>query len=228
MIVCLSSNLLKDKLNFRFSADTGAGAGPGTSAEGLEGGVSAAAKDEDDATEIPVEVLGEGDGEPDSDGEAREITVAEEEYQKLVGDLERFRDIALRSQADLDNYRKRMVRELEEGRRYANNDLLERLLPIVDNFELGLMAAKQSTDQNIYLGMSMVQRQLADFLEASGLKAIPAEGQPFDPKVHEAVSQEASSEVPAGQVIRLTRKGYKLGDRLLRAANVVVSTGPEA
>ena len=200
---------------FYFSADHGAA------------GASAPAGDNlDDAAERPSDFEGADEGE--TAPEPATVTVTVEEYQKLAADVERFRDIALRSQADLDNYRKRMVRELEEGRRYANNDLLERLLPVVDNFELGLMAARQSADQNIVLGMSMVQRQLADFLESSGLKAVEADGAPFDPKVHEAVAQEVSDTVPAGTVIRQTRKGYRQGERLLRAANVVVSTGPAA
>lgn len=184
---------------------------------------------EDPEATVDFSASDEPEGPSGDDAEAHAegatILLTESEHQKLLADLERYRDIALRSQADLDNYRKRMVRELEEGRRYANNDLLERLLPIVDNFELGLMAAKQSSDQNIFMGMAMVQRQLADFLESSGLTAISAEGQPFDPKLHEAVAQETSETVPVGQVIRQTRKGYRQGERLLRAANVVVSTG---
>lgn len=199
-----------------FSADNGAAGAP--------------AGDNYANTDAPVDELpSDFEGADEEQGQdAPTITVSEEEYKKLVADVERFRDLALRSQADLDNYRKRMVRELEEGRRYANNDLLERLLPVVDNFELGLLAARQSADQNIVMGMSMVQRQLADFLENSGLKPVEADGAPFDPKVHEAVAQEASDTVPAGTVIRQTRKGYRQGERLLRAANVVVSTGPAA
>jgi molecular chaperone GrpE len=202
------SNLLNFKeMNLRWSADAGAEAAGADTAEAVEGVVEDA---------------------PEEAGEAPVITVAEEEYQKLVADVERFRDLALRSQADLDNYRKRMIREIDENRRRANNDLLERLLPVVDNFELGLMAARQSGDQNIVMGMSMVQRQLADFLDQSGLKPVEVDGVPFDPKVHEAVSQEASDTVPAGHVIRASRKGYRLGENLLRAATVVVSTGPAA
>ncbi len=138
----------------------------------------------------------------------------------------RFKDLAMRAQADLDNYRKRAVREKEDAIRYANTSLLEKLLPVLDNFELGLEAARSAPDTaSIIQGMSMVQKQLQDFLKAHGVEAVPAEGQAFDPGHHEAVAQEHSPGVPEGHVVRLLRKGYKLKDRLLRASSVTVSKG---
>jgi len=138
----------------------------------------------------------------------------------------RFKDLALRAQADLDNYRKRAIREKEESIRYANSSLLEKLLPVLDNFELGLEAARSATDTaSIVQGMAMVQTQLQDFLKSQGVEAIPAEGEVFDPARHEAVAQENSDSVPEGHVVRLLRKGYKLKDRLLRASSVTVSKG---
>ncbi|HRH96917.1 MAG TPA: nucleotide exchange factor GrpE, partial [Prosthecobacter sp.] len=80
----------------------------------------------------------------------------------------------------------------------------------------------------IFMGMSMVSRQLADFLRESGVQEVEAQGKAFDPNLHEAVAQEASAEVPEGTIIRVTRRGYKLKDRLLRAASVIVSSGPAA
>lgn len=138
----------------------------------------------------------------------------------------RFKDLALRAQADLDNYRKRATREKEESIRYANSSLLEKLLPVLDNFELGLEAARSATDTaSIVQGMSMVQSQLQEFLKSQGVEVIPAEGEVFDPARHEAVAQENSETVPEGHVVRLLRKGYKLKDRLLRASSVTVSKG---
>ncbi len=138
----------------------------------------------------------------------------------------RYRDLALRAQADFDNFRKRAAREKEEAMRYANNGLLERLLPVLDNFELGMMAARQTTGaETIVTGMSMVQRQLEDFLRDAGVTVIDAAGTKFDPHLHEALGHEASVEVPEGHVVRQLRKGYKLKDRLLRPANVFVSNG---
>ncbi len=146
-------------------------------------------------------------------------------FGQLQSDLERFRDLALRSQADFDNFRKRSAREKEDAVKYANSNLLERLIPIIDNFELGLAAAGAQESSPIVAGMSMVARQLNDFLAESGVTPIDATGQPFDPNIHEAISHEPSTQVPEGHVIRQVRKGFKLKDRLLRPANVIVSKG---
>jgi molecular chaperone GrpE len=145
----------------------------------------------------------------------------------LQADLDRFRDLALRSQADFENYKKRSAREKDEAIKYANSSLLERLVGIIDNFELGLAAAKeQGADSPIYSGMVLVQKQLSDLLAESGLQPIEAEGRTFDPNVHEAIAHEPSDQFPEGIVVRQTRRGYRLKDRLLRPAKVVVSSGP--
>ena len=144
----------------------------------------------------------------------------------LQADLDRFRDLALRSQADFENYKKRAAREKEEAIKYANSSLLERLVTIIDNFELGLEAAKGEGERSaIYSGMTLVLKQLNDFLVENGLQPIEAEGKKFDPNVHEAIAHE-SSEFPEGTVIRQTRRGYRFKDRLLRPARVVISSGP--
>jgi molecular chaperone GrpE len=145
---------------------------------------------------------------------------------QLQGDLDRFRDLALRSQADFENFRKRAAREKEDAVKYANAAFLERLIPILDNFELGLSAARSGTDNSpIIAGMDMVAKQLNDFLLSSGVEPVDGEGKPFDPNLHEAVAQEESADIAEGIVIRQLRKGYKLRDRLLRPATVVVSKG---
>lgn len=149
--------------------------------------------------------------------------------ENLQTDLDRFRDLALRSQADFDNYKKRAAREKEEAIKYANSSLLERLIAIVDNFELGLTAAKGEGGKSpIYSGMSMVLKQLTDFLADNGLAPIDAEGQRFDPNLHEAIAHESNSSVPAEHVIRQTRRGYRMKDRLLRPSSVVVSSGAKS
>jgi molecular chaperone GrpE len=151
---------------------------------------------------------------------------AEDPTAGLQADLDRFRDLALRSQADFENYKKRSAREKEEAIKYANSSLLERLVGIIDNFELGLAAAKnQGAASPIYSGMVLVQKQLNDLLAENGLQTIEAEGKKFDPNLHEAIAHEAS-ELPEETVIRQTRRGYRLKDRLLRPARVVVSSGP--
>ena len=145
----------------------------------------------------------------------------------LQADLDRFRDLALRSQADFDNYKKRAAREKEDAIKFANSSLLERLIAIVDNFELGLSAARgEGENSPVFMGMNMVLKQLTDFLGDNGLQPIDAEGQKFDPNLHEAIAHEPSATVPEGTVIRQTRRGYRLKERLLRPSSVVVSSGP--
>src|ERR1700736_3733467 len=152
----------------------------------------------------------------------------EDSMATMQADLDRFRDLAARSQADFENYKKRCAREKEEGIKYANTVLLEKLVPIVDNFELGLEAARGEGGKSpIYSGMSLVLKQLNDFLADNGLQPIEAVGQKFDPNLHEAIAHEPSNEVPEEHVVRQTRRGYRFKDRLLRPSSVVVSSGPK-
>jgi molecular chaperone GrpE len=157
-----------------------------------------------------------------------EQTDGDDPVAGLQADLDRFRDLAMRSQADFENYKRRCAREKEEAIKYANTSLLEKLVSIVDHFELGLEAARAEGGGKspIYSGMSLVLKQLQDFLVENGLQPIDAVGQKFDPNLHEAIAHEPSDEVPEGVVIRQTRRGYRLKDRLLRPSAVVVSSGP--
>jgi molecular chaperone GrpE len=173
--------------------------------------------------------------EPTPEDLFAEEAAAEAELQEAAdpappgetSEVEKFREMALRARADLDNYRKRVAREKEDSIRYANLSLLERLLPVVDNFELGLMAARSAPDAAAVIsGLDMVRKQLAEFLKDQGMEVIDAEGKVFDPNLHEAMGSEANDSVSEGSVIRQVRKGYKLRDRLLRPASVFVSTGP--
>jgi molecular chaperone GrpE len=175
----------------------------------------------------------EREGEMNSSAHAKEASTAaesgadsEDALAGLQADLDRFRDLALRSQADFENYKKRATREKEDAVKYANSSLLQRLVSILDNFELGLAAAKTEGKQSpIYSGMVLVQKQLNDLLEENGLQAIEAENKQFDPNLHEAIAHEPS-ETAEGTVIRQARRGYRFKDRLLRPARVVVSSGP--
>ena len=159
----------------------------------------------------------------------------EESDQKIVDPLEdakndaaHWKDIAARNQAELDNYRKRMAREKSDAIRFANASLLSELLPVIDNFQMGLSAAmNEDPDSIISKGMEMVQKQLEEFFTSQGAIPVSAEGNEFNPNLHEAISQETSETIPEGHVISEIRKGYTLNERLLRAANVIVSKGPE-
>jgi molecular chaperone GrpE len=166
----------------------------------------------------------EGTAPDQADEQTEESLLAQ-----MQNDVDRFKDLALRTQADFENFRKRAAREKEEAAKFANAAFLERLLPILDSFELGLNAARSGAkDSPILAGMEMVAKQLEDFLLSVGVEPVQAEGQPFDPNLHEAVAQEVSAEVPEGVIVRQLRKGFKLRDRLLRPATVMVSKGSGA
>jgi molecular chaperone GrpE len=138
------------------------------------------------------------------------------------------KDRLLRAQAEWDNSRKRILREKEEAVRYAGEAILEKLLPVLDNFEAGMQAAKSATDARaIAQGLEMVLAQFKQALRDAGVEPIDAVGHPFDPHRHEALGHHESHEHPEGHVLSQIRKGYKLKDRLLRAASVFVAKPPE-
>jgi len=136
----------------------------------------------------------------------------------------RLRDAWLRTAADFDNFRKRARRELEEARRGGREDLLRSLLPVFDNLDRALQSSQRSTDVKAMAdGLSMVQRQFVDALGREGITRVPTVGHPFDPNLHEAIQQVETDSHPPGTVIAEVQFGYMQGDRLLRAAMVVVA-----
>jgi molecular chaperone GrpE len=175
---------------------------------------------DDDGTEVEVKVnVGGDEPEGTSEGELDPLEKAEREAAD-------WRERAMRTQAELENFRKRMTRERGEAIQYANARLFESLLPILDNFEMGLKAAKNESEESmIFQGMNMVFRQVQDFLQDNGVTALDPEGEVFDPNLQEAVEQQFSDEVEEGRIIAVLRRGFRLNERLLRAANVIVSKG---
>jgi molecular chaperone GrpE len=159
------------------------------------------------------------------------IVVSNELFQAAVAQAAQaaeLKDRLLRAQAEWDNSRKRILREKEEAVRYAGESFLERLLPVLDNFEMGMQAAKSATDAKaIAQGLEMVLAQFQQALRDAGVEVIEAVGHPFDPHRHEALGHHESHEHPEGHVLSQMRKGYKLKDRLLRAASVFVAKPPE-
>jgi molecular chaperone GrpE len=127
----------------------------------------------------------------------------------------------LRLAADFDNYRKRVAREQVDLTRRANERLLNELLPVLDDLERALAAAEQHEEAKLEEGVRLVQRELADALEREGLAEIETNGV-FDPPVHEALLSQPS-DAEEGSVIEVVQKGYRLGDRVLRPARVVVA-----
>ena len=136
----------------------------------------------------------------------------------------------VRSVADLDNYRKRAVRDREDAAHRAATRILEDLLPVLDNLALGLQAAKASGAdlKTLIGGVEMVGQQLKTALAGHGLVEIAPLGKPFDPNLHEAIAQQPHADHPVDHVAAVVRTGYTLNGRLVRAASVVVSTGAPA
>lgn len=144
----------------------------------------------------------------------------------MAAEIEKWKDTALRTAAELDNFRKRSARDMQDARAYANADLLRSFIPILDTYEMGLEAARAESETSIvFQGLNMVRGMFQNFLKEQNVEEIPALGQPFDPNLHEAMTSEPDATVAEGTVIRVLRRGYRLKDRLLRAAAVVVSSG---
>jgi molecular chaperone GrpE len=163
---------------------------------------------------------------------ASEISVEEfNELQSKAAKADEHWEKYVRAIADLDNYKKRATRERLDAIKYANEALIEKLLPIVDNFEAALAAASSAqanaaTVDSLKMGVNMIYTQLKNFLTENGAEEIDALNKPFDPNLHEAVSQQATEDAPEGQVVQQMRKGYKYRDRLIRPAMVVVAKKP--
>jgi molecular chaperone GrpE len=168
-------------------------------------------------------------GSPDPiDGLPATLTSAEiDDLKERAAKADESWDRFLRQTADFDNYKKRAAREKQEASTFANENLLQKLIPTLDAFEKALAAA--GTDpaaQSLRAGIVMVSSQLKSTLAEAGLEEIDATGQIFDPNSHEALSQQETDEVPEGHVLQQIRKGYKFRNRLLRPAGVIVAKKP--
>lgn len=139
---------------------------------------------------------------------------------------EEFKLLAMRTRADFENYQRRATRDAAQERRYAHGPLALELLPILDNLDRATAAAKQAGETGpLVQGVGMVQSQYLDALKRHGINRIEAQGQPFDPNLHQAVMQQPSDQ-PPNTVLQVLEQGYTLHDRVLRPARVIVSTEP--
>jgi molecular chaperone GrpE len=184
------------------------------------------------------DVVGESGGEEPAghrlETAAAGVALTAEEVEALrakASKADEHWDRLLRVQADLENYRKRAVRERQEAVVGTQVSLLGRLLPVLDSFEMALEAARESDGTNLETlkaGLGMMQQQLRATLGEAGLEEIDASNQPFNPSLHEALSTRETAEVPEGHVLQQVRKGYRLGERLVRPASVIVARNPGA
>lgn len=140
-------------------------------------------------------------------------------------------DRLLRATADFENFKKRAAREKQEAIKYANESLLQKLLPVLEHLDMALAAAQAAAPtegDSLHKGVNMISQQLKTVLTEAGLEEIDASGKAFDPHLHEAISQQETPDVPEGHVVQQLRKGYRLNGRLLRPASVVVAKQPSA
>ena len=155
------------------------------------------------------------------------------ELQARAAKADEHWDRLLRTAADLENFKKRAARERDEVAQSSTAALIQKLLPVLDHFEMAQAAAQtaeapQGGIASLQDGIAMIQQQLKSILTEAGLEEVNANGRPFDPAVHEAVMQMETPDAPEGQVVQQIRKGYKLHDQLLRPAAVVVAKQPSA
>ncbi len=170
--------------------------------------------------------------DPDGDAPAlepeEEIRQLREALEAKTLEVEEHRDRYLRAAAEFDNARKRAAREREEYTRYANESLLRELLPVLDNFERALQAARgEAAAAAVTAGVELIQRELLRVLEKFGVTSFTSVGQPFDPERHEAIARVPTQSQPEGTVVDETARGYLLNGRVLRPAMVTVASSPD-
>lgn len=148
-----------------------------------------------------------------------------QEVERMQKELSEARDRLLRSQAEFDNFRKRSRRELDDERKFANVPLLRDLLPVADNMERAIEAAKKTADVATLLeGFRMVRQQLETVLGQYDCRPIEALGEHFDPNLHQAITTQPSPQHPANTVVGVVQQGYQVHNRVVRPSQVIVST----
>ncbi len=171
--------------------------------------------------ELPSSDDSEDSPQPAS-AEAQRGTAEMPELQKVRAERDTLLDRLARMQADFDNARKRASREQQEFRDYALADAIKALLPTLDSFERALQTSREQSD--LRNGVELIYRQLQDTLSKLGVRPIPAKGEPFDPRFHEAIEMVETADAPDHQILEELQRGYKLKDRLLRPAMVKVAS----
>jgi molecular chaperone GrpE len=177
----------------------------------------------EDTQNTPIDVEHEL---PQSDARDDSMSAQPSELEKLKSENALYLDRLARLQAEFENFRKRNLREQQEFRDYALTDFLKQLLPILDSLDLALKAEGVST-VDFRSGVELIDRQFHDVLTRLGVEPIAAQGQPFDPSQHQAIQMVETSDVPDHHVIDELQRGYRLRDRVLRAAMVRVAQNPQ-
>ena len=188
---------------------------------------------DESATEGPPGPTDEARSSEENDAQlsGEDVSAAKDspDPEELRKEISALQDRLLRGQAELENFRRRSLREVDEIRKYQSLPVLRDLLPVVDNLERAVKSAEQMDDVTSLLeGIRMVAQQLGDTLKAHSVKVVSPGGESFDPNLHEALSQVPSDEFPPMTVIEVVETGYRLHDRVVRPARVIVSCAPAA
>jgi molecular chaperone GrpE len=145
---------------------------------------------------------------------------------RLQAERDALFDRLARQQAEFENLRKRSAREQSEFKDYATANTVKSLLPILDSFDLALKAQGDTNGNDLRKGLELIRKQMDEVLTKLGVQRVPAEGEPFDPRYHEAIEMVESSDTPDNHVLGELQRGYKMKDRLLRPAMVRVARNP--
>jgi molecular chaperone GrpE len=175
----------------------------------------------DNGNETPVSAAGAETGGTSEQRIAELEAQLEQARAEATGNWDKY----LRERAEMDNVRKRVDRNAADRIRREKNDLLHKVLEVMDNLDRAMHFEETMDRESLHQGLRMVQWQLNELLRGEGLTPVPTVGEPFDPRVHEAIEQIQSQEHPEGTVVEEVRKGYMLGDEMIRPARVKVSAG---
>ena len=181
-------------------------------------------QNEEEAVEIPVEVVAEAEtGEQVSHKGmlSAEVEALKKQLEEADAKASEYKDNWMRSQAEFQNYRKRIERDNDMLRVHMKGDIVKKILPVLDDLERALQ--NRPADESWANGIELIARKFQTVLEGEGVKRIEAEGKEFDPNFHEAISNEPSDEVESGHVIAVVQNGYMLGERVIRPALVRVA-----
>ncbi len=181
-------------------------------------------KHEEEVVEIPVEAVAEAEAGTEAQVEepvSAEVEALKKQLEESEARVSEFKDSWMRSQAEFQNYKKRVERDNDMMRASMKGDIVKRILPVLDDLERALQ--NRPADESWANGIELIVRKFQTTLESEGVKRIEAEGKEFDPNFHEAISNEPNDEVESGHVIAIVQNGYMLGERVIRPALVRVA-----
>jgi molecular chaperone GrpE len=185
--------------------------------------------EQEDAGRDSDETYPAGGSQADAESVDRKISdVSEDIHQKIMHERDEYLESLQRLQADFANFRKRVLKESQGSTGRASAEIVEDLLPVLDNFERAMQSAVEHDEKVLSEGVELVYRQLRDVLDRRGLCEIVAEGEAFDPEHHEAVMCQSSDEHEEGKVMNVVEKGYRVDERVIRPAKVIVSDGKKS